>query len=287
MYLYYAAQYRAEMRNMLKIGDFSKLSRISIRMLRHYDEMGLLIPDYVDSFTGYRHYSETQLQQAAMIQALKNMGFALSVIKEILEQIDQPEKLEQLLQIKRKELEEEQNKTKQRIQSLDSTLKWLRKDGTMMEYNVTLKEMPARYVASVRQEIPTYNHEGMLWEMMHEETKTMNLQVANPCYSLAVFHDKGFVESNPDVEIQTAVAGNYADTEHVKFRQVEAQQIASATYQGSYEQISRVNEAVANWVMENGYEFDGSSFCIYHVSPAQTSNPEELVTEVCYPVRKK
>ena len=67
---------------MLKIGDFSKLSRISIRMLRHYDEIGILTPGHVDEFTGYRYYSEAQLPLAGMIQALKNLGFGLAVIKD-------------------------------------------------------------------------------------------------------------------------------------------------------------------------------------------------------------
>ena len=57
--------------------------------------------------------------------------------------------------------------------------------------------------------------------------------------------------------------------------------------QGGYEQITEVNKAVAAWVQENGYEFDGLSFCIYHVSPYDTSDPGQYVTEVCYPVRKR
>lgn len=58
---------------MLKIGDFSALSKISIFMLRHYNEIGLLIPVYVDEFTGYRYYSEEQLPIANRIQALKKI----------------------------------------------------------------------------------------------------------------------------------------------------------------------------------------------------------------------
>ena len=69
---------------MLKIGYFSKLSRISIRMLRHYDEIGLLKPAEIDPFTGYRYYSEDQLSVANRITALKDMGFGLSDIGEIL-----------------------------------------------------------------------------------------------------------------------------------------------------------------------------------------------------------
>ncbi|MDF2888384.1 MAG: MerR family transcriptional regulator, partial [Lacrimispora sp.] len=54
---------------MLKIGDFSKLSRISIRMLRHYDEIGLMTPRSTDHFTGYRYYSEDQLLKAVRINS--------------------------------------------------------------------------------------------------------------------------------------------------------------------------------------------------------------------------
>lgn len=90
-----------------------------------------------------------------------------------------------------------------------------------------------------------------------------------------------------DVEIQIAVTGDYTDTEHVRFKKIPAIQIASTTYKGGYEKITEANEAVACWVRDNGYAFDGAAFSIYHVSPAETQNPEELVTEVCYPVRKK
>ena len=64
---------------MLKIGEFSKLSRVSVRMLRHYDEVGLLAPSEVDSMTGYRYYSERQLITAGRIAALRALGFGLSV----------------------------------------------------------------------------------------------------------------------------------------------------------------------------------------------------------------
>ena len=63
---------------MLKIGEFSKLSRVSVRMLRHYDEVGLLAPSEVDPMTGYRYYSERQLITAGRIAALRALGFGLS-----------------------------------------------------------------------------------------------------------------------------------------------------------------------------------------------------------------
>ena len=65
---------------MLKIGEFSKLSRVSVRMLRHYDEIGLLKPAEIDRFTDYRYYREDQLPIVCRITALKDMGFSLADI---------------------------------------------------------------------------------------------------------------------------------------------------------------------------------------------------------------
>lgn len=156
-----------------------------------------------------------------------------------------------------------------------------------MNYNVTVKTMPERYVASVRKIIPAYDQEGMLWGIMMQETAPLGMQIADQCNSLALFHDDGYKDVDVDVEVQMTVKGSYKNTENVVFKTVPAVEIASATYKGSYEQMTAVNQAVAAWVQDNGYEFNNMMFCIYHVSPAQTQNPDEYVTEVCYAVKKK
>ena len=90
---------------MLKIGEFSKLSRVSVRMLRHYDEIGLLKPAEIDRFTDYRYYREDQLPTAGRIAALKDMGFSLADIVRILEVYDDREKLEKFFAARQEELE--------------------------------------------------------------------------------------------------------------------------------------------------------------------------------------
>lgn len=272
---------------MLKIGDFSKLSRISIRMLRHYDEIGLLVPENIDCFTSYRYYSESQLPIAGRITALKDMGFSLAVISDIMETYNDSEALGRFLEIKKAEEIGQLKETKHRLQLLETAIRRLREDGVVMSYDVTLKELPERYVASVRKIIPSYNQEGTLWGILMQETASLNLISGDPCYTLAIFHDGEYKESDVDIEVQKSVKGNYKNTENVVFKIVAPIMIASATYKGSYEKVSEVNEAVANWVRDNGYEFNGLSFCIYHVSPYETQNPDELVTEVCYPIKKK
>jgi len=272
---------------MLKIGDFSKLSRISIRMLRNYDEIGLLVPERVDQFTGYRYYSEAQLPLANRINSLKDMGFGLSVISEILKTYNNPQALKEYLLLKQAELNEQAGKIDRQLRILETTINRIGKDDNVMEYSVVLKEIPERYVASLRTIIPSYDKEGTLWEQMMKELAPLNVQYASPCYSIAIFHDKEYKEHDPDVEIQISVQGSYQNTENVVFKTVPPILVASATFKGSYDQLTAVNQSIANWIRDNGYEFDGAMFNIYHVSPAQTQNPDELVTEICFPVRKK
>jgi len=272
---------------MLKIGDFSKLSRISIRMLRHYDEIGLLVPESIDEFTGYRYYSEAQLLLANRINALKDMGFSLSVISEILKVYNYPQSLKEYLLLKQAELKELAEKTSRQLRVLETTINRIGKDDNVMEYSVVLKEMPQRYVASLRKTIPSYDSEGVLWEQMMKELASINVQYANPYNSIAIYHDKEYKEHDLDVEIQISVQGSCQNTENVVFKTVPATLVASATFKGSYEQITVINQAVANWVRDNDYDFNGAMFNIYHISPVQTQNPDEFVTEVCFPVKKK
>ncbi|MDE7261597.1 MAG: MerR family transcriptional regulator [Oscillospiraceae bacterium] len=272
---------------MLKIGIFSKLSRISIRMLRYYDGQGLLSPVQIDPLTGYRYYSEDQLRTAERIAALRRMGFGLAGVKALLAAEDDREAWEQALERQRMVLQEEEREVRARLLLLEAALDRLRKDEKPMEYPVTIKELPSRYVASVRRRIPTYWHEQELWNTLAEETCAMNLQVCDPCYAMAVFHDGEHVEKDADVEVQMAVKGEYPDTGNVRFKMVPAALIASATFKGPYDLAAEAARTVAEWVRDNGYEFGGPSFFIYHVSPHETQNPEEYVTEVCFTVQKK
>lgn len=272
---------------MLKIGEFSKLSKVSIRSLRRYDEAGLLAPASIDPYTGYRYYSERQLPVANRIRALRDMGFPLAAVREVLGCYDDPGALERCLLLQRASAWEEMEEARKRLRLLDTALERLRKDETMMKYDVTIKTIPERYVASVRQIIPSYDREGDLWSIYCQETARMNLQDGSPDLCAAVYHDEEYKERDVDIEIQKTVTGTYTDTEHVKFKTAPAVQVASATFRGSYSQFSAVNETVAAWVEDNGWTFGGPYFNIYHVSPHETRNPEEFVTEVCYPVKRK
>ena len=110
---------------MLKIGDFSKLSRVSIRMLRHYDDIGLLKPAEIDEFTGYRYYREDQLFVIGRITALKDMGFGLADIVRVLEIYEDKEKLDEFFSARQKELTDQAKETEYKLMLLDTARKRL------------------------------------------------------------------------------------------------------------------------------------------------------------------
>jgi DNA-binding transcriptional MerR regulator len=271
---------------MLKIGEFSKLSRISIRMLRHYDEIGLLKPAEIDRFTDYRYYREDQLTTAGRIAAFREMGFSLADIIRILQVYDDREQMERFFSARREELEALSKDTEYKMTLLDAARERLRKEEKM-SYNVSIKTIHERYVATVRMTIPCYEDEGIIWGKMMEETCRMNLVEDEPCLCAVTYLDGEYKEENVEMMAWKTVKGSYPDTEHVKFRTLPEVTVASCTYQGSYTQITEVYAAVIAWMEANGYEPAGPMFNIYHVSPHETQNPEEFVTEICYPVKKK
>ena len=271
---------------MLKIGEFSKLSRVSVRMLRHYDEIGLLKPAQIDRFTDYRYYREDQLPTVCRITALKDMGFSLADIIKILDIYEDRERLDQYFAARQRELEQASCEIQHRLTLLDAARKRLRKEENM-SYNVTIKTIPARYAATIHMTIPRYQDEGMVWSVLMQETAPLHMTEADPCLCAVTFLDGEYKEKDVEVMAWKTVKGSYPDTAHVKFKTLPEVTVASCTFQGSYAQITDVYAAMAAWIEANGYVSDSPMFNIYHVSPHETQDPDEFVTEACYPVRKR
>ncbi|PEJ08560.1 MerR family transcriptional regulator [Bacillus toyonensis] len=270
---------------MFKIGDFSKLSSISIRMLRHYDKVELLQPVKVDEQSGYRYYSAAQLKKVNQIQTFKDMGFNIATIKKIIE-CDNMDSIKEQFLNRSTQIKEDMNNLQKQVRLLGNSMKTMREDVDEMNYHVSIKEIPERNVATVRKVIPSYNCEGDLWSILMQEIHMKNISMTHPSYSIAVFHDQEYKENDVDIEIQLNILGKHENTKDVHFQKIEPIKVASITVSGSYEQMTNVNEAAAKWIETEGYELAGPMFNIYHVSPAMETDPNKWVTEVCYPINK-
>lgn len=271
---------------MLKIGDFSKLSMVSVRMLRFYDENGLLNPVRVDKFTGYRYYSVEQLKEVSQIKILQGLGISLSEIK-VLKQNKflKPQMvsaLNKIYEIKKQEYID----LSDTLHSIERTIGKIERNEFMLNYKVELKTMPERQTAAVREVIKQYSDEGMLWEKLYTNINANKVKVSEKCYPMTVYLDKEYKEENPYVEVSLTVDGEYKDTDVLKFSKKEKQLVASVTFSGHYEQITDIYAIMAEWIESGGYSFDGEMFLLYIKSPSEAENESELVSELCIPVKK-
>lgn len=126
---------------MLKIGDFARISGISIKTLRYYDDIGILAPAHTDAFTGYRYYTLDQLARSERIIALKAMGLSLEQVALLLEQRLSDDDVRQLLREKRHELGAQMNALRTQIDEIDCQLEWMERERRLMnDYTVTLRD---------------------------------------------------------------------------------------------------------------------------------------------------
>lgn len=137
------------------IGEFSKLCRVTVKTLRHYEEIGLLIPKEVDEWTRYRFYDLSQLRRMSRIIYLKDLGFSLEEIKNLFEEGGQMPSME-MIQAKSKQCREEVNKWMKRQSELFKLEAIFYKQENIME-KVFEKTLPARIFATHRRKIDSYD----------------------------------------------------------------------------------------------------------------------------------
>lgn len=271
---------------MLRIGEFSALSGISIYMLRNYDKIGLLVPEYTDMRTGYRYYGEEQIVAANQIQVLKRLSFGLKEISKVQTNSKSDEKIKALISQKICEKQQEIIKAEEQIKHMELAIKEL-DNNKECALSVTLKTIPARKVASFRDIIHEFEEEGRLWKELTEECKRLNVKLSDTQYSFAITHELNFKEKYIDVEVQLIVEKLQKDTDKVKFFEIPECQAATLAYKGQYSKLGDINKFVVDWIKENGYKMCGLSFTAYYLSPGNEQNPENFITEVCFPIKKQ
>src|SRR5262245_8336181 len=186
---------------MLKIGDFSKLSQVSVKTLRYYDEMGLLRPEVVDAFTGYRYYSASQLPRLNRVLALKDLGFTLEQIGRVLDEGVSPAQLQGMLRLKRAEAQRQVEDEQARLARIEARLRQIEREDTMPDYGVVLKQVEPQWVAGVRRVLPNYQAVGQLYgELFGALGPTGALARGEMPLTAAVYHDEGYRERDVDVE---------------------------------------------------------------------------------------
>jgi effector-binding domain-containing protein/DNA-binding transcriptional MerR regulator len=275
---------------MLKIGDFSHLSHVSVRMLRHYDQLGLLKPICVDRFTGYRYYSIEQLPRLNRILALKDLGVALEQIALLLADNQVLVDIHSLLHQKHSELQQQIRADQARLRRIETRLRLIEQEQTMSPYEVVIKEVPALTVASIREVVATKDAMPERCRRMSEEIGQWMQQTGTPGAGLwfAIYYNTGYTETDIDVEMTapigaTTSAGGSKQQGRVTQRTLPPSSMACVVHPGSYDNILEAYSAIGKWIEANSFTITGPCREIYLQGPEQG----EPVTEIQFPVERR
>ncbi len=273
---------------MFKIGDFSKLVRVSIKTLRHYDRMGLLKPAWVDRFTSYRYYTLEQLPRLNRILALKDLGFSLEQIRRLLKDNLPAAELRGMMRIKHAELEQQLQAEQARLARVEARLRQIEREGVLPQYEVVLKTLPPQRVVGVRDLVPGYADISRLVDELRAHLQTQHIAPDAVGPYLAIYYDAEYRDQGVDVEAAAPLPRPLSETSRTIVHELPGvETMACVVHQGSYERLAEAYNALMSWVEANGYHVAGSNRDVYLQGPGPGLDMEHCVTEVQFPVKKK
>ena len=271
---------------MIKIGDFARLSQVSVVTLRYYDELDLLKPVKVDTFSGYRYYSSDQLPRLNRILALKDLGFSLEQVNLMLADELSLEQLRGMLKVQRDEIEKRLSGEQERLVRIEARLRQIELEDKMPNYDVIVKTVPAMWVASRRVTIPTNDQVPQYLDPAYMEVHDhLQKQGAKELgLHLTVWHSPADVYENEDAEAIVQVDRALPGTDTVKVYQLPATQVASVVHSGDFADFTQGHAALLEWIDANGYRINGPYRELY--IKHQKNNLKETTTEIQFPVEK-
>lgn len=283
---------------MFKIGDFSKFSRVSVKMLRHYDEIGLLIPAFVDPDSNYRYYSAEQLPRLNRIVALKDLGFSLDQIRTALQDEIVLDELRGMLKLRSAEIQQALERQHQQLREIEHRLWSIEQERGTIPYDVVLRAIPSQQVASIRQIIPSMQPDiRLMFETLEAYAVSHNARAeAAP---MTIFHDCEYKDHELDVEVIVPLSNEIEATDDITvYRLPEVSEMACLVYTGDYQRIEQVMNFMLTWLETNGYAIAGPLREVYlrfgarelsHLPLPEaylTDHREFFVTEIQLPVKK-
>lgn len=274
---------------MFNIGKFSQLVRVSPRMLRHYEKCGLFYPAEIDKVNGYRLYSATQIPLLLRITSLRDMGFSIEEIRDILDNHGENDYIEKALQSKSAAIEESIAEENRKMERLKATQERIEKGNyTVTCGEVVLKEIAPQKLLSLRETVPDYSYQTALWERLFGFIQEKQLQDILEGRVMAIYHERAYKETDIDIEVAVFVKKMNAGEGTFIFRETEAVLAAAVVCDGSYEKTLPEGEALlAKWVESKGYEIVGSERAIGIRHPYNEQDPNRYQTEIQFPVRKE
>jgi len=282
---------------MFKIGEFSKLGQVSVRMLRHYDQMGLLKPGHTDKWTGYRYYTLEQLARLNRIVALNGLGLTLQQIGNLLAKDDQlpVERLRGMLMLRRAEIERELQEKQFQLANVEARLQQIEQEGQPSPYEIVVKALAPLPVASLRQIVPAVNEMDYycrtLYTQLYANLRRHKIAPGEP--ELTLYHATEYKETDLEVEVAVAVPADMLARPLVDdtllLHELSACELAAALiFEGSFQEVTPAILALLAWIGACEHTPVGPLRELHLSGPAHAGDqdPARVVLELQVPIKK-
>lgn len=278
---------------MLTIGDFAKLGQVSVRMLRHYDAIGLLRPAYVDPASGYRHYRAGQLSRLNRVIALKDLGFTLTQVESLLDEDLDPAELRGMLRLRRADLAAAVADAGARLAQVEARLRIIESEGTMPADDIVIKSLPAVRVAELTATAGGFEPDHItpvispLYDDLFHRLGTANVSPIGP--NLAYYEDAqgaadGSVLVHAGAQVGPNAQSDGSDGSDGGFSVVElpaVERAATIVHHGSMDNVMATIQTLARWIEASGYRPVGYNRELYLDCP---QDKDKWVTELQQPL---
>lgn len=269
-------------------GQYSLITRTSMKALRLYDELGLLKPERVEKTNGYHYYSRMQVDEAARIQEWRRFGFSLQDMLELKALADTEGGREELMHRLRERqtiLEAEVAEKRLIIGELAAKGAGLAEPsagGAASAYDIRLAKAGGLYMLSCRQPMGIQDA-GQLVGKLYESLFARSLAAAGG--HLLIHHQGGYEPESADLEVGLPVQLAGSNPQGLTY--FPERLCASTRHSGSFSALGLAHAAVLDWIKDNGYEPDGPPFEQYAAPSSSGFHPYSIVTGVFYPARAK
>ncbi len=271
---------------MLNIGEFARLGQVSPRMLRHYDELGLLPPERVDPDSGYRFYSVHQLGRLHRIVALRDIGFSLEQIGQILTQDISVDELRGMLRLRQAQIEQAVGEERDRLRRVEAHLRALEWRDIVELQDVVIKQTdPVRVAQASASGLTHADIAAAFGRLIGEVIAHLEAAGAKPGISVGVYEDDGGAVPEGELVLHAGfVIGDQTVPSSEKVRVVDLPpiEVAAAVYRGGDEGIMGAWEALVRWIDGSGYRLVGDCRELYH--EWHDDDPSANVMELQQPI---
>ena len=191
---------------MFRIGEFSRIARVSARLLRYYDELGLLKPGVVDPASGYRYYTSSQLQRLNRILVLRDLGLTLEQIGGVIDQSASADQLRAMLELRRADAERALAEEATRLRQIEARIAQLDGGGEGDLDDVLIRAEPARRIVAVRDTVGSFvEARQIIGELARMLTKRLPREALGALIGIA--HSAEFEPDAIDVELGFVLTG--------------------------------------------------------------------------------